>query len=308
MQRRHRPSPLKSNSSRNSSLLLPTTSYRGRKDSSSHNRYRTSAVPLIVGSVLSLGGFVVFHYHTSSPIPFPKVDIIDNEQVNNGWHDNERPHQVNGHWEEWIVDDDGIEQHEHHVIDHVEVDDIVEFQKIEESTPDTKVDSDGMVQGKFFKIHKQHRTKEEATAAMLNVDSTNVDGEKKLKDALGKVVEDQKRGKNMNIEVISRWMGEDVPVIVSKNDNSEIKISDGIETEVKLSDQKDSNTTKKDKRTNSFPSPAELAGIDAKVILKPEFGEHRSDKNAVFAFAEVGVCNRLSFVLAFSHKTRTLGI
>ena len=289
MQRRHRPTPSKSDQNNNdrSSSLLPTTLYGADKNQVSRSRYGISAVPLLFGSILVLTGFVAFHYHSNhSPHPLPSIENkSDNHKLLEDH--NAAPHRVNGHWEEWVVDDDGVEPHEHHVIDNVAVDDPIEFEKIEKSPPIlSNSDTDSMVKGKFFKIHKQRRTRDEANAEMLAVESTNVDGEKKLKEALRKVVDDQRRGKNMNVEVISRWLGEDVPVIISKTEKPNNHVV--VPTEKKKQVINDTEEVlKQEQRKQSFPSPADLAGDDVNVILKPEFGEHRRDKNAVFAFAEV---------------------
>eukprot|EP00586_Coscinodiscus_wailesii_P011525 CAMPEP_0172509370 /NCGR_PEP_ID=MMETSP1066-20121228/219839_1 /TAXON_ID=671091 /ORGANISM="Coscinodiscus wailesii, Strain CCMP2513" /LENGTH=221 /DNA_ID=CAMNT_0013287821 /DNA_START=244 /DNA_END=906 /DNA_ORIENTATION=+ len=56
------------------------------------------------------------------------------------------------------------------------------------------------------------RSSEESSAAMLRVKSEWVDGEKKLKKELTKLMLRQKRGKDKGVQHLTRWKGEGVPV------------------------------------------------------------------------------------------------
>jgi hypothetical protein len=59
---------------------------------------------------------------------------------------------------------------------------------------------------------QQRRDKSvDATEAMLKQDSSWVDGEKKLKKELKKLVELQKEGKFLGVPVLTRWLGPDIP-------------------------------------------------------------------------------------------------
>lgn len=54
-------------------------------------------------------------------------------------------------------------------------------------------------------------TKHAATERMMNQDSRWVDGEKKLKRELQKLVARQRQGKDLGVPVLTRWLGDDVP-------------------------------------------------------------------------------------------------
>eukprot|EP00804_Cyclotella_cryptica_P005342 CCRYP_017423-RA/>CCRYP_017423-RA protein AED:0.03 eAED:0.03 QI:394/1/1/1/1/1/3/123/599 len=57
-------------------------------------------------------------------------------------------------------------------------------------------------------------------------------------------------------------------------------------------------------KAKSWPSPAEKAGMDATILLKPAFGSHRSSSNAIFVFAEG---YDLSIYLAFVESLSNSG-
>jgi hypothetical protein len=58
------------------------------------------------------------------------------------------------------------------------------------------------------------------------------------------------------------------------------------------------------KKAKSWPSPAEKAGTDATILLKPAFGSHRPTSNAIFVFAEG---YDLSIYLAFVESLANSG-
>ena len=264
MQRRNRPviSPFKQ--SRVNSILPSRIPYKKKRQGGF-----SSPVPLIFGSIISLIFFVLLADHL-------KIHNLDAEHSqDDGISRKATDNQVT-----WIIDNDEGEGDSHRIAN-TEIYDSEKMRQMKTSLMNSSNDkrNDNMVQGKFFKIYKQQRTREDATAEMMSIKSSNVDGEKRLKNALKKVVEDQSNGKNLNIGVLSRWMGEDIPVTISANVGEQGKnVEDMKENETKQS-------------SLSFPSPLDaFKRDDVKIVLKPEFGHHREDQNAVFAFAEVWIC------------------
>eukprot|EP00586_Coscinodiscus_wailesii_P016487 CAMPEP_0172496584 /NCGR_PEP_ID=MMETSP1066-20121228/89801_1 /TAXON_ID=671091 /ORGANISM="Coscinodiscus wailesii, Strain CCMP2513" /LENGTH=242 /DNA_ID=CAMNT_0013268953 /DNA_START=65 /DNA_END=797 /DNA_ORIENTATION=+ len=67
------------------------------------------------------------------------------------------------------------------------------------------------------KKNRISRASEEASAAMLHVTSRFVDGEKKLKKELLKLMERQKNGKDVGVDHLTSWKGDDVPVWTPKD-------------------------------------------------------------------------------------------
>jgi hypothetical protein len=78
-----------------------------------------------------------------------------------------------------------------------------------------KFNHEGDDDGESFPQEEQHRgnalASDEATAAMLEQPSSWVDGEKKLKKSLNKLVELQTQGKLLNATIVTRWLGDDIP-------------------------------------------------------------------------------------------------
>lgn len=61
--------------------------------------------------------------------------------------------------------------------------------------------------------HASNEQKKKAAGdRMLKQESTWVEGEKKLKKALKVLMEQQKNGKNLGVPVLTRWLGDDIPV------------------------------------------------------------------------------------------------
>ena len=169
------------------------------------------------------------------------------------------------------------------------------------------------------------RTTGAAAAAMLAQPSTFVDGEKKLKTELRKLKERQAKGMDRGVKTLTQWLGDDIPVWTSKENEDEwtrkverrkaelkeeddkfwAKVKDHVEGEkervqeamnkmvamktVVVQDNAEAATrTAKDgaEPSKEYPSPAAMVGGDAVVMLEPTFGKHRPDEDAVFAFAE----------------------
>ena len=169
------------------------------------------------------------------------------------------------------------------------------------------------------------RTTEAAAAAMLAQPSTFIDGEKKLKIELRKLKERQAKGMDRGVKTLTQWLGDDIPVWTSKENEDEwtrkverrkaemkeedekfwAKVKDHVEGEkervqeamnnmvamktVVVQDNAEAATrTAKDgaEPRKEYPSPAAMVGGDAVVMLEPTFGKHRPDEDAVFAFAE----------------------
>eukprot|EP00816_Leptocylindrus_hargravesii_P002119 CAMPEP_0196817842 /NCGR_PEP_ID=MMETSP1362-20130617/62823_1 /TAXON_ID=163516 /ORGANISM="Leptocylindrus danicus, Strain CCMP1856" /LENGTH=550 /DNA_ID=CAMNT_0042195705 /DNA_START=124 /DNA_END=1773 /DNA_ORIENTATION=- len=270
MQRRaNKFTPTKRNSSGNNNEQAPLHTRYNSKSRKNNDNYRSLPCIILAGSIISLSILLWFHHvnlhvHTDEKVQQVVVPYA--------------PKKVNGHWEEWVVDDDGVGQNTHHVIDGEVIDDPSEFarQEKEPVVDGGEKDAFETVQGKYFTMLKPRRTTEEATDSMLSVSNENVMGEKKLKNELEKVKANQKKKKDLGVNVLSRWMGDGVPVIVPE-----------------LADKKNKNTeTGKLLKPNQvenksqFPSPIDILDDDVEVVLKPAFGQHRSDQNAVFAFAE----------------------
>jgi len=90
----------------------------------------------------------------------------------------------------------------------------------------------------------------EASAAMLRAASTWVDGEKALKKGLVKLMENQRKGIDVGVDHLTRWMGDGVPLWTPKS---------------------------------IFPSPIPP---NSEIIIQPKYGSHRQGENAVFSFAQ----------------------
>jgi hypothetical protein len=65
------------------------------------------------------------------------------------------------------------------------------------------------------------KLREEANERMRNQGSHWVDSEKKLKHALKALVERQAEGKDLGVPVLTRWLGDDVPVFAGEGVNVE---------------------------------------------------------------------------------------
>lgn len=173
---------------------------------------------------------------------------------------------------------------------------------------------------------RPRRTSEEATAAMLKHPSKYVDEEKKLKRELEKLVVFQQQGKCLSVPVLTRWQGDAKPVWtcpevgmsnlgpLPKEDNTKSeattittdKQSDSSQSQQQQSKtQGDPRTPKEQKSSSSqsrrktlitataadklrCPPPTDIVdnGRGGQVLMKPAFGKHRSDVDAVFAFAQ----------------------
>lgn len=59
--------------------------------------------------------------------------------------------------------------------------------------------------------HQSKPKSSDATAAMLQQDSSWVDGEKKLKKKLKELAERQAKGLDLGVPVLTRWLGDDIP-------------------------------------------------------------------------------------------------
>jgi len=276
MHRRNKQKPQHSADFSPSSGLLPSNNYDAivnnniRRFSYASSGGSNLGVKLLLGSILSLSMFVTYHHMISSSVN----DALNPTRTIHG----EDKNQVNGHWKQWLVDDGDVGPKDHHVVDNEIGDDDGDDENLLKNRKEPKEAE--MVQGKYFKMYRQTRTKEQANKDMLEVRSSNVEGEKKLKQALQRVVDEQKKGNDLNVDVISRWMGDDVSVIKKKQDGP------FVDTETE-SLNKSEDEQKERKLEPSFPSPADLIGdSEVQVVLSPAFGEHRADKNAVFAFAE----------------------
>lgn len=275
MQRRtNKTSPTKTNSNGDRKSSLPT-----RYDAKSHrNNDNTSLVcKILAGSIITLSALLwIHHVHIHVHPEVPNADHLP------------PPKKVNGHWEEWVVDDDGAAHNTHHVLDGEVLDDPTEFSRQEKVPADTidmdKGEDSETIQGKYFTIYKPRRTTEEATQAMLDVSNENVLGEKKLKKELKNVKDRQKRHQDLGVDVLSRWMGDGVPVIVGPGATEQTDTN--TETKEKVETVKNLKAADEVETKSTFPSPADLLEGDAEVALEPAFGEHRPDQNAVFAFAE----------------------
>jgi len=275
MQRRtNKSSPTKRNSSGNGQASLPTRTRYNSKSRKNNDNYNSLPCIILAGSIISLSVLLWFHHvnlHVHTDENVQKVVVVPDA------NHLPQPKKVNGHWEEWIVDDDGAAQNTHHVIDGEVMDDPNEFARQEkEPVVDGGEKDVETVQGKYFTMLKPRRTTGEATDGMLSVSNENVMGEKKLKNELQKVKANQMKKKDLGVNVLSRWMGDGVPVIVPEVVDTKIK---NIETGKELKPNEVENKSQ-------FPSPVDILEEDVEVVLKPAFGQHRSDQNAVFAFAE----------------------
>jgi len=273
MHRRNKQKPQQSADFSPSSGLLPSNNYDAivnnniKRFSSASSGGSNLGVKLLLGSILSLSMFVTYQHMISSSVD----DALKNHSMN------PTKRKVNGHWKQWLVDDGNVGPKDHRIVDN-DIGDDDDDENLKRNKNEQKEAE--MVQGKYFKMYRQTRTKEQANKDMLEVRSSNVEGEKKLKQALQRVVDEQKKGNDLNVDVISRWMGDDVSVIKRKQDVP------FVDTDTEILN-KSEDEQKERKLEPSFPSPADLIGdSEVQVVLSPAFGEHRPDKNAVFAFAE----------------------
>jgi hypothetical protein len=168
---------------------------------------------------------------------------------------------------------------------------------------------------------RPRRTTEEATAAMLKHPSKFVDEEKKLKRELEKLVVFQQQGKCLSVPVLTRWQGDTKPVWtcpevgmsnlgpLPEKDNSNgatttaTEQSDSSQSQQRSKTQGDNLTPKRQKSSSDSrrktlvtataadklgcPPPTAIIdnGHGGQVLMKPTFGRHRPNVDAVFAFA-----------------------
>lgn len=151
------------------------------------------------------------------------------------------------------------------------------------------------------------RTSEEATAAMLSHSSKFVDEEKKLKRELKKLVAYQEKGQCLSVPVLTRWMGDEKPVWtcaeigmsnlgpLSKDQNPDGKQQQQQRKAVQVKEDGSTksavNASSQGRREalllgDTCPPPTDVIENGGQVLMKPSFGAHRSNVDAVFAFAQ----------------------
>jgi hypothetical protein len=174
-------------------------------------------------------------------------------------------------------------------------------------------------------IGRSKRTTEEATAAMLSHPSKYVDEEKKLKRELKKLVVYQQQGKCLSVPVLTRWQGDNKPVwscpevgmsnlgpltgvdnaktTAAKSDSAQQQhettrsvkvVKQGHSSPEKQQQGKEPVSSSQGRRKTlvtekqNCPPPTAIIdnGSGGRVLMKPTFGTHRSDVDAVFAFAQ----------------------